>query len=468
MPRCYLGPAKGSVRRAATRAALAAMAWLTAGQLPAVVPVEQTYSNAQAIDQDDMAIWIHPHDPSLSTVIASDKYSGEIYVYDLESNRIQTLFTGKPGNVDVRYGIELGGRCIDVVAFNERREQAILVYEVDPVTRTLERVDNGEIDTGSNYGFTLYRHRDGSLFGMTGPELAQFPQMQYRLTDDGTGRVMGTRTGWEFHRTIIEGMVGDDETDYVYLSEEDVGIWKVHVFDDADRTLIAEVGDASGLTADVEGITIYYAGAGEGYIIASSQGASRFTILDRQPPHSPAGEFAIEAVSSTDGVDVSNLSLSSAFPEGILVAHNGSAPYALSAVRWEDVAVEAGGLLIDTDSYDPRVRCGPYLSVTTAQLIWTPGPQARAYDVVRGDLGLLRGSAGDFTSAVEECLADDHAFTSLDWSESPAPGQGHWFLVRRVLIDGVGTYDSLYPSQTGTRDSELDGSPLSCPVSTSR
>lgn len=331
------------------------MTLATPATVAAVVPVVQTYSDGTDDDQDDMCIWIHPTDPSRSTIVSADKGNGTIYVYDLDGAVIQTLASPKPGNIDVRYGFQLGVDCVDLVAFNDRDEDLIRVYKVDPDSRMLERVDDGDIATpGGNYGFTLYRHADGRLFAYTGPKGAGSVVSQYALFDDGSGRVAGVATGWRFDESTVEGMAGDDETGYVYLGEESVGVWRVHALDETDKTLIAAVGDASGLAADVEGVTLYHAAAGAGYIIASSQGDDKFTVLERRPPHAPVGEFTLAGVGSTDGIDVVNLDLGPRFPRGIFTAHNGDDCCPVEAARWDEIVAEVGGMVIDARSWDPR------------------------------------------------------------------------------------------------------------------
>lgn len=323
----------------------------------AAVPVAQVYAAPGSQDQDDMCIWLHPTDTSLSTIIASDKASGSVYVYDLAGNMLQSFPTGQPGNIDVRYGFELGGDCVDIVAFNERASRTIRVYKVDRATRMLSRVDDGAITTGSNYGFTLYRHADGTLYGFTGPS-GGGTYRQYRLFDDGFGVVKAQQTAWSFAASTVEGMVGDDELGWVYLGEETAGIWRIDPMNAANATRIATVGDASGLAGDVEGLTIYHGTGTTGYLIASSQGPGRFTVFERQPPHTPVGNFSLTGVGQTDGIDVSNLNLGPLFPQGIFTAHNGSNCCPVVASRWDSVAAALGGLLIDTGSWDPRSDCG--------------------------------------------------------------------------------------------------------------
>jgi hypothetical protein len=103
------------------------------------------------------------------------------------------------------------------------------------------------------------------------------------------------------------------------------------------------------------------------------------------------------------------------------------------------------------------------LFVSRQRLSWTGTAGAVGYDVVRGGLGVLHGTSGDFTTATAECLADNHPNTLLNYATDPASGEAFWFLVRSVTGGGNGTYDSTGPMQVGTRDAEINASPVSCP-----
>ncbi len=102
----------------------------------------------------------------------------------------------------------------------------------------------------------------------------------------------------------------------------------------------------------------------------------------------------------------------------------------------------------------------PTLAVDRDLLAWTALPGATDYDIVRGDLGGLVLSGGDFAVATSECLASNHAQTSLPYSTVPVVEGGFWFVVRGVNCGGGGTYDSGAPSQAAPRDGELASS---CP-----
>ena len=122
---------------------------------------------------------------------------------------------------------------------------------------------------------------------------------------------------------MAEGCAADDETGALYLAQEDVALWRY----DAEpagttRTSVDQVGNGR-LTADIEGIAIYRAAGGKGYVIASSQGNDSYAVYKREAPNAPVGTFkigagAVDAVTHTDGLDVTNLPLGSGLDKGAL------------------------------------------------------------------------------------------------------------------------------------------------------
>jgi hypothetical protein len=97
-------------------------------------------------------------------------------------------------------------------------------------------------------------------------------------------------------------------------------------------------------------------------------------------------------------------------------------------------------------------------------LEWGPPGGAVSYDIIRGDLGSLQSSGGDFSQATDECLENDHPDTSLTYLPSPSYPDGYWFLVRRVYsMLERGTYDTCGPSQVDARDDEIAASGVACP-----
>ncbi len=312
--------------------------------------------NAHGIaDQDDMCIWINSN-ASQSTIISSDKTAKKLFVYDLNGNLLQTISVpGKPGNIDIRYNFLLSGIPTDIVSYNDRDNETIVFYKVDRISRQLSFVSNfsdGHL-TNENYGFCLYHNPNtGKYYAIASSNSTQMRQWELVDKDNGTIGGIEKRTWYNGSGDITEGLVADDETGKLYCANEGEGIYKY----DADPTdpnptgeLIAPTGE-NGLTADVEGITIYYTANGEGYLLASSQGSSNFKVYERKEPHNFVKTFYVQGVANADGIDVANVSLGQNFPYGIFLTHNGtgSGPYTVMGCRYEDL-----GLAIDTSYWNP-------------------------------------------------------------------------------------------------------------------
>lgn len=94
----------------------------------------------------------------------------------------------------------------------------------------------------------------------------------------------------------------------------------------------------------------------------------------------------------------------------------------------------------------------------------TLGGGAAWHEIVRGSLSLLRGSGGDFAAATLGCTGDDVTGATVVVSGTPdvVPGDGYWYLARRVNCKGKGTFD-LGTAQVGSRDAEIAASAAVCP-----
>jgi 3-phytase len=188
---------------------------------------------------------------------------------------------------------------------------------------------------------------------------------QWELFDDGQGQVDGWLVRAFVLGTQTEGCVADDELAYFYISEEARGIWKYGAEPEAgtDRTLVDALKPGGPLTADVEGLAIYYASDGTGYLIASSQGSDEFIVYRREGKNPYVMTFAIgkgggiDHVSDTDGIEVTNFNLGPDFPQGMFVAqdgHNDNGNQNFKLVSWPMIAeAMIPTLTIDT-TRDPR------------------------------------------------------------------------------------------------------------------
>ena len=170
--------------------------------------------------------------------------------------------------------------------------------------------------------------------------------------------------------STTEGCVADDVTGDLYIAEEDVAIWKYGAEPDAgrERTRVDGVGSGGHLTADIEGLAIYYRGDGGGYLLASSQGSDAFVVYERGGDNAYVTTFAIDdgavdGVSHTDGLDVTNAGLGTAFPDGLFVAQddrNDGGNQNFKLVPWGAIAraVESGARHRHRLGPAPRRRLG--------------------------------------------------------------------------------------------------------------
>lgn len=321
----------------------------------------QTFGDAA----DDPAIWIHPTDPASSVVIGTQKKHG-LNVYDLSGNLLQSLPDGRLNNVDLRYGFPLGDQRIDVVAASNRTTDSINLYRVDTASRTLINVADGVIDTGMNdpYGLCMYHSKDGGYYVFVNDTDGVVKQW---LLEDSGKQTISARQVREFQMgSQTEGCVADDGTGDLYIGEEDVGFWKYSAEPAGGeaRILVDNVDDGN-LTADVEGMAIYYGPGRSGYLVVSNQGADNYALYERDGDNRFLGIFhvvadeatGIDGISETDGLDVTSANLGPAFPNGLFVAQDGrnitpDERQNFKYVAWERIADEMGLELMQ--GYDPR------------------------------------------------------------------------------------------------------------------
>jgi 3-phytase len=337
----------------------------TEAQISVLPTVETTPVPTSGDAADDMVVWVHPTNPALSTVIGTDKDAG-IAVYDLAGSVLQFLPDGRLNNVDLRRDFLLGGSRVALVTSGERNGNVLATYAVDASTRLLHDVAARTIVTTIDvYGCCMYRSplTDDTYFFVTSQD---GEIQQWRLFDDGTGKVDASLVRAFDVGGQAEGCAADDEARSFFVSEENVGIWRygAEPTDGTTRVQVDHTGTGGHLTADVEGLSIYYAGGGEGYLLASSQGSSTFVAYERKPPHAFRLAFrivdnpalGIDGASDTDGIDVMNLDLGGAFPGGVFLAQDGSntgANQNFKFVPWPAIASQASPpLIVDTD-YDP-------------------------------------------------------------------------------------------------------------------
>jgi len=107
---------------------------------------------------DDAAVWVHPTNPALSTIIGTDKLlGGGLLVYDLSGRELSFVPDDRVNNVDVRYNFPLGGRLVSLVGATNRDNGRIDFWTVQ-ADRTLAAA--GSVATSAAIvtprGFAMY------------------------------------------------------------------------------------------------------------------------------------------------------------------------------------------------------------------------------------------------------------------------------------------------------------------------
>jgi 3-phytase len=336
--------------------------------LSQALEIEAEYGTAQlSNDPDDPAIWVHPTDPSRSLMLGTMKVAapaGAVVAFGMDG-QIRQVISGidRPNNIDVEYGLQLGGRRVDVAVATERLARQLRIFSLDPADGRL--VDRGGVrvlegqdgEAGAPMGLALYRRaRDGAVFAIVSPKEGprQGYLWQYQLIDAGGGRpgARFVRRFGNFSATSIreeneiEAVAVDDALGYVYYSDEADGIHKWHAdpdHPDAGRELAHFARD--GFRGDREGIAIYVLPDGTGYIVCTDQldEDSEYHVYPREGapgnPHDHSRQIAVlrGGADATDGIEISSSPLGPGLPSGALVAMN-SEPRNFLVFRWQDLA----------------------------------------------------------------------------------------------------------------------------------
>ncbi|NPC91510.1 phytase [Bacillus sp. WMMC1349] len=319
---------------------------------------------------DDPSIWVDPKHPDKSKLITTNKKSG-LVVYDLKGKQLNSYDFGKLNNVDLRYNFPLGDKKVDIVGASNRSDgkNTVELYAFDGHSNELKSIVNPnkpiKTDIDEVYGFSLYHsQKTGKFYAMVTGKTGEFEQ--YELFDNGQGQVEGKKVRAFKMDSQTEGLVTDDEYGTMFISEEDVAIWKFSAEPDGDSK--GEIIDRAGgqhLTADIEGLTLYYGEDGKGYLIASSQGDSKYVMYDRKGDHQYVGSFSVkdghhaDGTSHTDGIDVLGFGLGKKYPYGIFVAQDDEniedgtvANQNFKITSWEKIAKK----LDDKPDFDDQVN----------------------------------------------------------------------------------------------------------------
>jgi 3-phytase len=338
----------------------------------------EPFFDADDADADDPAIWVHPSEGAKSIVVGALK-NGGLAVFDLHARTIQRIDyadkDARQNNVDLLYGVELGGTRRDLAVVTDRGLDHLRVFAIDqagssassPLTEVTEP-DPPVIFEGDNdisaYGIAAWKGADEAGYVAVSQRhrttlvlLRLIPAPGGTVGFDRLDRLVlpstfTVRRGetWspcaeeEGELPQVEGMVADARRGLLFAAQEDVGVWRIAIqgngfghpklFDrvrEFGQSYTRTPGEEEGefecdvdetspsagnpdLVADSEGLTIYRYGRERGYLLASSQGSSSFVVYDLSSL-TQLRTFAIGA-GTTDAVDDSDGAMVVGLPLG--------------------------------------------------------------------------------------------------------------------------------------------------------
>ncbi|CAF4562883.1 unnamed protein product [Rotaria sp. Silwood1] len=292
-------------------------------------------------DPDDPAIWIHPNQPELSLIIATDKTAriGGLYVFDLDGKILQHIENiDRPNNVDVEYGFKINETySIDLVVLTERLQRRLRMFSININNRQLYELTgqntnvfiNSSGDHAAPMGLALYKRIDeGKIYAIvsrkSGPSHNYLGQ--YELIWNGQSiDLKFIRYFGDFQGDEIESIVVDDQLGFVYYSDESYGIRKYNIDPQTNQTQqIGFINTTNLWQGDSEGLALYTTSDKHGYLIITDQiiNGSIFHIYERQGTNSYIKSIKTRA-DKTDGIEATSSLLNKNFPRGLLIVMNG-------------------------------------------------------------------------------------------------------------------------------------------------
>lgn len=292
--------------------------------------VETTPSPYPGDSVDDPAIWYNIENPEQSVVLGTLKASNlrpvqptGILVYDLSGKQLQFLSGGTPNNIDLRPNFPVGTKQQTLIAASHWYEEEVGLYQFDASTRQLSLINLFPTGVKKLRGLCMANHQDQFYYYAVG---SSGDVEQYRVVSLDEVKL---ENRWQLS-SEAEGCVADDPNGWLYIAEENVGIWKLPLNPEIKSApqLVDKIRLFGPLKKGLEGMSILEHKQ-ERFLIVSVQEKSRFAVY-QLPEETYLGSFAIKSkgevdgVSKTDGIDIMNQSLGEQFPNGLIVVHDDS------------------------------------------------------------------------------------------------------------------------------------------------
>ncbi|WP_339725811.1 phytase [uncultured Paraglaciecola sp.] len=322
-------------------------------KVPPAMPILQPYAQSAAMAAygdaaDDPAIWINFADSAKSRVLGTNKKQG-LKQYDLQGDLLQELNIGRVNNVDIRYGMELDGKRVDIATASNRSTKSISVFTIEPNTGYMTHISDIPTSIDDVYGLCMYASGSQYYVFINGTD-GHF--QQYLLQQDA-GEISGQLVREFYAPSQPEGCVVDDQNQQLYYGEEAVGVWQVSA-EPIEETSKLIIQTNQTFVADVEGLGIYRYKE-QRFLFASSQGNDSYGVFALDKNNHYLGSFKIglnlslglDGASETDGLAITSYPLGENLPAGLLVVQDGRNRLPMAPQNFKLVDGRAIQLLLD-------------------------------------------------------------------------------------------------------------------------
>lgn len=275
---------------------------------------------------DDPAIWYNEEIPTASRILGTDKQGG-LQVYSLDGKEQQYLAVGRLNNVDIRPNFNWDGQRVDLAVATNRDHNSLHLFAIEKKTGHVSEIGQAQTSLKDIYGLCLYQNKQGDIYAIPSDKDGTF--IQYHLS--ALKNKVNAKEIQKFSvRTQPEGCVVDDKNDQIFLGEEDRAVWQKSLLqNNSNLQEVATVGKNQ-IQDDIEGMGLYH-GKKQSYLVVSSQGNNSYAVMEAHAPYRYRGSFKIvmnsveqiDAVSETDGLDVTSHNLGGVWEKGMLVVQDG-------------------------------------------------------------------------------------------------------------------------------------------------
>ena len=267
-----------------------------------------------------------------------------IDVYDLKGKELNQYPLGRTNNVALFDSPSVLRNSYPIVCATNRTNETITFAYLLP---------NGELTNIQNINVNLKE-----VYGITTSVINKIP---YIIVSDKRGyvkqylvdlkndslRIALVRT-IKF-KTIVEGLVVDENNNKLYVAEENKGLWQLNAVPGIEKDLkLVLKKNRKNLKPDFEGLAIRTYPDGSGWIIMSVQELNSYAFIDRISLEVDfliqIKEGKVDGVQHTDGLDVSSLKTKK-FPNGIFIVQdgeNGDEHQNFKYINWVDIEKVSG------------------------------------------------------------------------------------------------------------------------------